>query len=103
MCSSDLIAAHGTDSPLDANPTWRMLVAPSKGTFALTSLAAPGDEVPPGEIVGSVETLRGSTPIPAPHGGVIVEWLVHDRDPVSPGQPIVRLHPVAEVTDGVIA
>jgi [acyl-carrier-protein] S-malonyltransferase len=22
-----------------------------------------------------------------------VEWLVEDGDPVSPGQPIVRLHP----------
>jgi [acyl-carrier-protein] S-malonyltransferase len=26
----------------------------------------------------------------------VVEWLVHDGDLVSPGQPIVRLHPVAQ-------
>jgi [acyl-carrier-protein] S-malonyltransferase len=23
----------------------------------------------------------------------VVEWLVEDGDPVSPGQPLVRLHP----------
>jgi len=25
----------------------------------------------------------------------VVEWLVEDGDPVSPGQPLVRLHPEA--------
>ena len=29
----------------------------------------------------------------APHGGTIVEWLVEDGDLVSPGQPLIRLHP----------
>ena len=27
------------------------------------------------------------------HGGQVVEWLVEDGDIVSPGQPLVRLHP----------
>ena len=27
------------------------------------------------------------------HGGQVVEWLVEDGDLVSPGQPLVRLHP----------
>ena len=31
--------------------------------------------------------------ITAAHGGEIVEWLVHDGDLVSPGQPLLRLHP----------
>jgi [acyl-carrier-protein] S-malonyltransferase len=31
----------------------------------------------------------------APHGGTVIEWLVEDGDPVSPGQPLVRLHPEA--------
>jgi len=31
----------------------------------------------------------------APHGGTVVEWLVLDGDPVSPGQPLIRLHPEA--------
>ena len=29
----------------------------------------------------------------APYGGTIVEWLVQDGDLVSPGQPLIRLHP----------
>ena len=29
----------------------------------------------------------------AEHPGTIVEWLVEDGDPVSPGQPVLRLHP----------
>ena len=29
-------------------------------------------------------------------GGTIVEWIVEDGDLVSPGQPLVRLHPESE-------
>ena len=32
-------------------------------------------------------------PVLAPHGGTVIEWLAEDGDPVSPGQPLVRLHP----------
>ena len=31
--------------------------------------------------------------------GTVVEWLVEDGDPVSPGQPLLRLHPVVESAD----
>lgn len=91
-----LIKEHGTISHLDSNPTWRMLVAPGKGTFRRAIEVSPGEEVQASAIVGNVETLRGATPVNAPHGGVVVEWLVEDGDPVSPGQPIMRLHPVAD-------
>jgi [acyl-carrier-protein] S-malonyltransferase len=43
--------------------------------------------------VGAVNGLRDETPVLARHGGTIVEWLVHDGDPVGPGQPLLRLHP----------
>ena len=33
------------------------------------------------------------TEVRAAHGGQVVEWLVEDGDLVSPGQPLVRLHP----------
>jgi [acyl-carrier-protein] S-malonyltransferase len=46
--------------------------------------------------VGTVETLRETIPVVAPHGGLVVEWLVEDGDPVAPGQPIIRLHPIAQ-------
>jgi [acyl-carrier-protein] S-malonyltransferase len=31
--------------------------------------------------------------VAAVHGGVLVEWLAEDGDPVTPGQPIALLHP----------
>jgi [acyl-carrier-protein] S-malonyltransferase len=73
-----------------------MLVAPAKGAFKFRATHLVGDTVPAGEVVGVVETLRETIDVAAPHGGVVVEWLVHDGDPVSPGQPLVRLHPVAQ-------
>lgn len=91
-----LIAAHGTGSPLGTQPTWRLLIAPVKGTFRLSVGTPPGESLPAGTVIGTVDTLRDATPVEAPHGGTVVEWLVHDGDPVSPGQPLVRLHPVTE-------
>jgi [acyl-carrier-protein] S-malonyltransferase len=91
-----MIDEHGTISHLDAQPTWRMLVAPGKGVFRRAIDARTGDPIEAASIIGTVETLRGGTPVNAPHGGVVVEWLVEDGDPVSPGQPLIRLHPIAD-------
>jgi len=84
---------HGTASALDTAPTWRMLVSPAKGTFRLKDGLPEGGTIEPETTVGAVANLREETPVNAPHGGTIVEWLVHDGDLVSPGQPLVRLHP----------
>ncbi len=84
---------HGTPSPLDESPTWRMLVSPSKGTFR-RDVELPSDGVVPVDAtIGAVAGLRDEVLVRAPHGGTVIEWLVHDGDPVSPGQPLVRLHP----------
>jgi [acyl-carrier-protein] S-malonyltransferase len=88
----ELVARHGTASPLDTQPTWRMLVAPAKGQFQRGS-AAEGDALTAGSRIGSVKTLRDEQEVLAPHGGTVIEWLVEDGDPVAPGQPLVRLHP----------
>jgi [acyl-carrier-protein] S-malonyltransferase len=84
---------HGTASPLDTSPTWRLLVAPAKGTFHAGQRPDVGSSVDPGTTLGEVHSLRDSLPVVAPQGGSIVEWLVEDGDLVSPGQPLVRLHP----------
>jgi [acyl-carrier-protein] S-malonyltransferase len=84
---------HGTASPLDTTPTWRLLVAPAKGTFHAADRPDVGSALVPGTTVGEVHSLRDSLPVVAPHGGTVVEWLVEDGDLVSPGQPLVRLHP----------
>ena len=47
----------------------------------------------PGTPIGDVASLRDRTSVLAPHGGQVVEWLVEDGDLVSPGQPLLRLHP----------
>jgi [acyl-carrier-protein] S-malonyltransferase len=91
-----MINEHGKASVIDTQPTWRMVVAPSKGTFRRADDSMVGDELPVGGAVGVVETLRDTIPVGAPHGGTIVEWLVEDGDPVSPGQPIIRLHPIGQ-------
>jgi [acyl-carrier-protein] S-malonyltransferase len=94
----DLVARHGAPSAVDTTPSWRMLVAPAKGTFeaadGLGDDSSLGTELAPGQAVGTVRTLRDSYEIAAPHGGVVIEWLADHGDPVSPGQPLVRLHPV---------
>ena len=95
-----IIAEHGTVSAISTQPTWRLLIAPVKGTFKQTQHTPVGDALAPGAVIGQVETLRDSTQVLAPHGGVVVEWLVHHGDPVSPGQPLVRLHPVAQEATG---
>ena len=84
---------HGGPSPIDAAPTWRLLVAPAKGTFHLAAGLTEGGTLAPDTAVGEVQSLRDKTTVTAPHGGTIVEWLVEDGDLVSPGQPLVRLHP----------
>ncbi|MGN6611007.1 MAG: acyltransferase domain-containing protein [Angustibacter sp.] len=88
----DMVARHGQESGLSQNPTWRLVVAPIKGTVHVTALDA-GASVDNGQTVARVTTLRDEYDVVAPHGGRVVEWLVEDGDPVSPGQPIVRLHP----------
>ena len=66
--------------------------------------APPGPPVPasivlPTKIVGGDSTIgtvassRDESSVVAPHGGTVVEWLVEDGDLVSPGQPLIRLHP----------
>ncbi|MCB0909037.1 MAG: acyltransferase domain-containing protein [Nocardioidaceae bacterium] len=87
------VEKHGEPSVIDTTPTWRMVVSPAKGTFHLDDAARDASLLPPGAVVGAVASLRDRTDILAPHGGQVVEWLVEDGDLVSPGQPLVRLHP----------
>ncbi len=89
----DFCDKHGEASMIETTPTWRMVVSPAKGTFHLSSEAAENDMLAPGATIGAVASLRERTDITAAHGGSVVEWLVEDGDLVSPGQPLLRLHP----------
>ena len=89
----DFCAKHGEASGIDTSPTWRMVVSPAKGTFHVAAEAADADVLPAGATIGEVASSRDRSDITALHGGRVVEWLVEDGDLVSPGQPLLRLHP----------
>ena len=89
---------HGADAhnQMDESPTWRLLVAPFGGTVK-RGPAQVGAELAEGEVVGAIGSRREEQELTAEHGGTVLEWLVEDGDPVSPGQPIMRIHPKAQV------
>ncbi|WP_205475119.1 acyltransferase domain-containing protein [Nocardioides sp. SYSU D00038] len=84
---------HGEFSEIDTTPTWRVVVSPSKGTFRRDDAAAGADVLAAGALIGDVASTRDKVDVTAAHGGQVVEWLVEDGDLVSPGQPLLRLHP----------
>ena len=66
------------------------------GAACASTLAARGVDVAVREAraeIGGVNSLRDRIAVTAAHGGQVVEWLVEDGDLVSPGQPLLRLHP----------
>ncbi|HVF05351.1 MAG TPA: acyltransferase domain-containing protein [Frankiaceae bacterium] len=87
-----LVTEH-TATSTGHEPAWRVVVAPAAGAFT----AAPVARVNAGAALGSIAGRRETTEVVAPYGGVVVEWLALDGDPVKPGQPLVRLHPLAAV------
>ena len=86
-----LAAGHDTHTGTPA-PDWRLLVAPLAGTFRGTP-TMPGTVVSTGAELGHVEIRGGNHAISPPFPATIIEWLVEDGDPVSAGQPLVRLQP----------
>jgi [acyl-carrier-protein] S-malonyltransferase len=98
----EFVQKHGgaaAASPIAGNPTWRLIVSPGKGQFVRTEDIEAHTILPTHSTVGMVKNLRDEMPVSAPHGGIVVEWLVEDGDPVSPGQPLLRLHPTVESAD----
>ena len=50
--------------------------------------------VPPDQqLLGTVVARGGERAVAAPRPVEIIEWLVEDGDPVSEGQPLVRVQP----------
>jgi [acyl-carrier-protein] S-malonyltransferase len=81
-------------------PEWRLIVSPTSGTFRAPAgradTAATGAMVALTAELGTVETRGGAHAVTAtwPSGSAeIIEWLVEDGDPVSQGQPLVRVQP----------
>ena len=98
----EFVHKHGaaaSASPLPGNPSWRLVVSPGKGQFVRTEDIETDTLLPSDSTVGMVKNFRDDMPVNAPHGGIVVEWLVEDGDPVAPGQPLLRLHPTVESAD----
>jgi len=64
-------------------PEWRLIVAPTSGTFRS------GGE----GTLGTVVARGGERAVAAPWPAEIIEWLAEDGDPVNEGQPLVRVQP----------
>jgi [acyl-carrier-protein] S-malonyltransferase len=91
-----LVAEHAESHGDSHAPDWRLLVAPLAGTFRALPAdgeSAPGAVVRSGAQLGCVEMRGGSHPVTPTFPATIIEWLVEDGDPVSAGQPLVRLQP----------
>ena len=101
-----LIAAHATaTNGYAANsdgsgPDWMIVVSPGAGTVRLISDETGSGTTPAGvmtvcagDVLARVAARGGEKPVTAPQDAVVVEWLVEDGDPVSEGQPLVRLQP----------
>jgi [acyl-carrier-protein] S-malonyltransferase len=77
-------------------PEWRLIVAPTSGTFRSPGGRADGTVVTLTGDLGTVVARGGQRAVTAPWPAEIIEWLVEDGDPVSEGQPLVRI----ELRDG---
>jgi [acyl-carrier-protein] S-malonyltransferase len=97
LAAARVMLAEHADAHADSHaPEWRLLVAPAAGTFRVPgdpAAVAPGSTVPAGAELGQVEMRGSSHAISPSFPAAIIEWLVEDGDPVSAGQPLVRLQP----------
>jgi [acyl-carrier-protein] S-malonyltransferase len=92
-----LLAEHADSHDDHHAPDWRLLVAPVAGTFRAPdghpAAAGPGTTVGNRTDLGHVEARGGNNAVTAAFPATIIEWLVEDGDPVSAGQPLLRLQP----------
>ena len=91
----DLISEHLAEPDAHGHghlPEWRLIVAPVSGTFRSPPGRADGATAE----LGMVVARAGERAVAAPwllEPAEIIEWLVEDGDPVSEGQPLVRVQP----------
>jgi biotin carboxyl carrier protein len=55
-----------------------------------------GDQVQPGQTIGTIESLRQITAVTAPVAGTVIEILVQEHQAVQFGEALIILEPAAE-------
>jgi [acyl-carrier-protein] S-malonyltransferase len=99
QAAHEFVEKHGDTSgasPMATTPSWMLVVSPSKGEFRKAEGLDAESIMAAGSIIGTVANLRDTTEITTTHAGTVTEWLVEDGDPVSPGQPLLRLYPAQD-------
>src|SRR6266704_1647315 len=101
----DLIAEHLVEPDAHGHghlPEWRLIVSPTSGTFRSGGYGGADSPpviggsrgVAPPDLLGTVVARGAEHTVAAPwtlEPVEIIEWLVEDGDPVSEGQPLVRI------------
>ena len=93
----DLIAEHLVEPDAHGHghlPEWRLIVSPTSGTFRSPPARAAGAPAALTADLGTVAARGSERAVAAPWSlepAEIIEWLVEDGDPVSEGQPLVRV------------
>lgn len=88
-----LLADHAGSHSDSHAPEWRLVVAQHGGIFRARGELRPGLQVGVGDDLGHIEVRGGAHPVATDFPATVIEWLVEDGDPVSPGQPLLRLLP----------
>jgi [acyl-carrier-protein] S-malonyltransferase len=93
----DLVAEHLVEPDAHGHghlPEWRLIVSPTSGTFRSPPARAERATAALTADLGTVVARGAERAVAAPwtvESAEIIEWLVEDGDPVSEGQPLVRV------------
>jgi [acyl-carrier-protein] S-malonyltransferase len=85
----ELITDHAAELT-DITMPWQLLVAPAGGTARRAGTSV-DNALAAGDVVVHVSTRTEELEVRTEQSGHLIEWLVHDGDPVSEGQPLARV------------
>ena len=76
----------------------RIIIAPASGVFRPAppaTVTAEGEVVYEGQVIGTVETTGGATPVTSPFTGFFMGHMAHEGERVRQDQPVAWLRTAA--------